>query len=207
MCINDCAISGIVICFNIVIHVSLMFCCRFALSSTYGFGFVLFCFWSFSILWFYCLFSACSVVVILLFSMLFACTKCNNVFSSVTSFSVFLSVVLSLLFVCCSFVFSLFVVISAYVFLTCHFCFEFFVIFLNSYTKCLITTLSCLIYKSLFERTFENLFKYVPIVTRKRSRILLIFYCISMVSLHVTLNRIKSVGLNLLIFKRKEQKN
>ena len=26
LCINDCAISGIVICFNIIIHVSLMFC-------------------------------------------------------------------------------------------------------------------------------------------------------------------------------------
>ena len=42
--------SFVIICFNIVVHVSLMFCCKFALSSMYGFGFVLFCFWSFSIL-------------------------------------------------------------------------------------------------------------------------------------------------------------
>ena len=102
-------ISGIVIRFSMVMHVSFMFCCRFVESSIYGFGFLLFCCCSWSILWFSCLFSACNVVIILLFSMLFACIICTSVFRSVTSFSIFWSVVFSF----CLCVVPLFAVASA----------------------------------------------------------------------------------------------
>ena len=88
-----CVISGIVISFRMVMQVPFMFCCRFVEPSTYGIGFLLFCCCSLSMLWFRCLFSACSVVIILLFSMLFSCIMCISVFRSVTSFSIFWSVV------------------------------------------------------------------------------------------------------------------
>ena len=93
-----CVISGIVISFGMVMQVLFMFCCRFVESSTYGIGFLLFCCCSLSILWFSCLFSACNVVIILLFSMLFSCIMCISVFRSVTSFSFF--GVLCFCFVC-----------------------------------------------------------------------------------------------------------
>ena len=38
-----CVMSGIVISFSIVMHVSFIFCCRFVASSTCGIGFLLCC--------------------------------------------------------------------------------------------------------------------------------------------------------------------
>ena len=102
-------ISGIVISFRMVMQVSFMFCCRFVEASTYGIGFLLFCCYNLSILWFSCLFSACNVVIVLLFSMLFSCIICISIFRSVTSFSIFWSVV----FLFCLCVVSLFAVASA----------------------------------------------------------------------------------------------
>ena len=49
--------SGIVISFSIVMHVSFIFCCRFVASSTCGIGFLLCCCCSLSIFWCSCLFS------------------------------------------------------------------------------------------------------------------------------------------------------
>ena len=112
-----CVVSGIVISFSMVMHVSFMFCCRFVKSSIYGIGFLLFCCCSLSILWFSCLFSACNVVIVLLFSMLFSCIMCISVFRSVTSFSIFWSVVFLFCLccspICCGFCITLFAVASA----------------------------------------------------------------------------------------------